>query len=37
MKPPLITPGDDLESIRSMLSNESPGYSAQQMIQKLVT
>jgi nitronate monooxygenase len=36
VEPPLITLGDDLDSIRGMLSNERTGYSAQQVIEKLL-
>ena len=36
IEPPLITLGDDLDSIRSMLANERTSYSAQQVIEKLL-
>jgi nitronate monooxygenase len=36
VEPPLITLGDDLDSIRSMLSNDKTGYSAQHVVEKLL-
>lgn len=35
-EPPLITLGDDLDSIRGMLSNEETGYSAKKVIETLL-
>lgn len=36
VEPPIITLGDDLDSIRAMLSNEESGYSAKKVIEKLL-
>ena len=36
IEPPLITLGDDLDSIRGMLSDKQTGYSAKQVIAKLL-